>query len=149
MTQYQPTARLVHSLFRTFEQALLQQLSMRGITDVTPSHLNVLRHLNNAGMKLGELAQDAGLSKQLIGRIVKELEQKAYLQISADPSDGRVKFVDYTAKGTSLIATAVEIVSEFERRYENLLGSDEYNLFRKQLSELTDLHIKQEHNNES
>ena len=148
MTHFLPTARLVISLFRAFEQELIRQLSTRGITDVTPSHLNILRHLNNGGMQISQLAKDAVLSKQLVGRIVKELEQKGYLQLSPDPADGRVKFVRYTTKGTSLIATAVEIVTDTEQRYEKLLGSVEYKLFRKQLSRLTTLHTAQGNQNE-
>lgn len=144
MTKLQPTARLVLSLFRAFEQNLLQQLKTRGIRDITLSHLNILRHLNDEGMKISQLAQDALLSKQLVGRIVKELEQKRYLQISPDPNDQRIKFVRYTAKGKSLISTAIEIISAFEQHYKNLLGNDEYSCFRKQLGLLTALHLQQE-----
>jgi len=143
MSNFKPTARLLLSLFRTFEQALLQQLENRGVTNVTPSHLNILRHLNNEGMKISQLAHDAALSKQLVGRIVKELEQKGYLQVLSDANDRRIKFVEYTPKGAALITAATEIVTAIEQRYETALGRDEYRHFRKQLALLTTLHSTQ------
>ncbi len=143
MKPFQPTPRLVLLLFRAFEVSLLQQLHHNGINDVTPSHLNVLRHLDNRGMKISLLAQDAALSKQLVGRIVKELVEKGYLKISPDTSDGRAKFVCYTEKGRSLIKAATRVVTEIEHGYEKQLGSSEYQRFRKQLSQLTTAHQKE------
>ncbi|HED40299.1 MAG TPA: MarR family transcriptional regulator [Chromatiales bacterium] len=143
MKPFQPTPRLVLLLFRAFEVSLLQQLHHNGVSDVTPSHLNVLRHLDNRGMKISLLAQDAALSKQLVGRIVKELVEKGYLKISPDASDGRAKFVCYTEKGRSLIKAATRIVAEIERNYEKELGSSEYKRFRKQLTQLTTTHQKE------
>jgi len=140
MSDFQPTARLLLALFRAFERELLHQLASSGITDVTPSHLNIIRHLDNNGMMISRLAQDAALSKQLVGRIVKELEAKGYLKVTPDPVDRRIKYVRYTSKGSSLIANAVEIVSTIEQRYESELGSTEYHQFRNQLNELIALH---------
>jgi len=144
MTTHQPTARLVLKLFRGFEQSLLEQLASQGITDVTPSHLNILRHLNNEGMMISQLAQDATLSKQLVGRIVKELAAKGYLKITDDQNDRRIKFVSYTKKGTALIALAVEIVNAIEQQYETVLGKDGYDQFRNTLTQLSAIHSQQE-----
>jgi DNA-binding MarR family transcriptional regulator len=144
MTTHQPTARLVLKLFRGFEQSLLEQLATHNITDVMPSHLNILRHLNNEGMMISQLAQDAALSKQLVGRIVKELAAKGYLKITDDQNDRRIKFVSYTKKGTSLIALAVEIVNDIELQYETALGKDGYDQFRNTLTQLSAIHSQQE-----
>jgi len=144
MTIQQPTARLVLKLFRGFEQSLLEQLASQGITDVTPSHLNILRHLNNQGMMISQLAQDAALSKQLVGRIVKELAAKGYLKITEEQNDRRIKFVSYTKKGTTLIRLAVEIVDAVEQQYKTTLGKAGYEQFRNALTQLSAIHSRQE-----
>jgi len=146
MRSFKPTARLVLKLFRDFEQALLEQLAAHNITDVTPSHLNVLRHLNNEGMMISQLAHDAALSKQLVGRIVKELAAKNYLVISEDQKDRRIKFVNYTDKGTKLISHAVEIVNTIELQYERTLGKTAYNQFRSTIIQLSAIHSKEKDN---
>lgn len=148
MSKQQPTARLLLKLFRAFEQELLHHLADAGITDVTQSHLNILRHLDNDGMQITRLAHDAALSKQLVGRIVRELAHKGYLEVTADPDDGRGKFVRYTPKGSALINRAVVTVSAIEQRYQNALGSKQYHLFREQLEQLFRLHTNQERSNE-
>ena len=144
MTTRQPTARLVLKLFRGFEQSLLEQLATQAITDVTPSHLNILRHLNNEGMMISQLAQDAALSKQLVGRIVKELATKGYLKITDDQNDRRIKFVSYTKKGMILITLAVEIVDAIEQQYKTALGKAGYDEFRNTLTQLSAIHSQQE-----
>ena len=144
MTMHQPTARLVLKLFRGFEQSLLEQLALQGITDVTPSHLNILRHLSNEGMMISQLAQDAALSKQLVGRIVKELAAKGYLKITEEQNDRRIKFVSYTKKGTTLITLAVETVDAVEQQYKTALGKAGYEQFRNALTQLSAIHSHQE-----
>lgn len=144
MNKDQPTARLLLTLFRAFEQELLHDLANQGVTDVTQSHLNILRHLNNNGMQISHLARDAALSKQLVGRIVKELAQKGYLELTTDPDDARAKFICYTPKGSALIKHAVEIVTSIEQRYQTALGSEHYHQFRQQLEQLLMVHVNQE-----
>ncbi|MBL1259545.1 MAG: winged helix DNA-binding protein [Thiotrichaceae bacterium] len=144
MTTLKPTARLVLKLFRGFEQTLLEQLATHRITDVTPSHLNILRHLNNEGMMISQLAQDAALSKQLVGRMVKELTTKGYLNITEEQHDRRVKFVHYTEKGSELISRAVEIVADIELQYETALGKVEYERFRNTLAQLSAIHTQED-----
>ena len=144
MTKYQPTARLILKLFRDFERSLLEQLASQGITDVTPSHLNILRHLNNEGMMISQLAQDAALSKQLVGRIVKELAAKGYLKITEEQNDRRIKFVSYTKKGTILITHAIEMVDAIEQQYKTALGKTGYDQLRNALNQLSAIHSQQE-----
>ncbi|MCF6325072.1 MAG: winged helix DNA-binding protein [Gammaproteobacteria bacterium] len=147
MTTDQPTARLLLKLFRDFEQTLLEQLAAHNITDVAPSHLNILRHLNNEGMMISQLAHDAALSKQLVGRVVQELAAKHYLMITEDQKDRRIKYVNYTDKGTRLISHAVEIVNAIELQYERALGKTAYNQFRSTITQLSAIHSKQEKDN--
>lgn len=148
MSDFLPTARLVLTLFRAFERELLLHLNSYGINDVTPSHFNILRHLDNDGMNISQLARDAALSKQLVGRIVQELAAKGYLQITADTQDRRVKFVRYTSRGSRLISHGIEIVADIEQRYEAQLGSDQYQQFRQQLNILASLHMQTGNNHE-
>lgn len=129
----QPTARLMILAFREFERGLLRELKKQGISDVTPADFNVLRHLDPEGLQLTILAEHAGLSKQGVGKMVKDLEGKGYLRVKADKHDARAKVVTYTRKGEALIHKAIVIVGEIEKRYEILLGSHNYQNLREGL----------------
>ncbi len=127
----QPTARLMILAFREFERSLLRALEKQGVSDVTLADFNVLRHLDPQGLQLTTLAEHAGLSKQGVGKMVKDLEGKGYLKVKADKHDGRAKVVMYTAKGKKFIHKAIVIVGDIEKRYEVLLGSHNYQNLRE------------------
>mgnify|MGYP003394581359 CR=1 FL=1 len=129
----QPTARLMILTFREFERDLLRALEKQGVADVTLADFNVLRHLDPQGLQLTTLAEHAGLSKQGVGQMVKDLEKKGYVKVKADQCDGRAKVVMYTAKGKKLIHKAIVIVGDIEKHYEILLGSHNYENLRESL----------------
>lgn len=129
----QPTARLMILAFREFERGVLRALEKQGVADVTLADFNVLRHLDPQGLQLTLLAEHAGLSKQGVGKMVKDLEGKGYLKVNADQHDGRAKVVTYTRKGENLMHKAIVIVGDIEKRYEILLGSHNYQNLRENL----------------
>ena len=131
-----PTGRLLINAFRAFEKQLLSELQQRGFSDITLSHLNVIRHLNPEGMKLVELAKDAALTKQAVGKIANNLEDKGYISLVSDSNDGRAKMVKYSEKGASLIDSAIEITANIEEQYQQLLGAQNYSRLRNSLSAL-------------
>jgi len=133
---FQSTGRLLINAFRAFEKNLLAELLQRYFSDITPSHLNVIRHLNPEGMKLIELAKDATLSKQAISKICNNLEQKGYIQLMNDSTDGRAKMVSFTPKGVSLIDAATNITKNIETQYYDILGEEQYKRLRESLKTL-------------
>jgi len=134
--QQQPTGRLLLWAFRRFEQQLMKGLHQCGFTDALPSHLNVLRHLNPEGMRLVELARDASISKQALGKMVGDLAGLGYVVVVNDPVDRRAKIINYTDKGNSLIQSAIAEVSKIETQYIALLGEERYEVLRTLLTEL-------------
>jgi len=139
-----PTARLLLDAFRAFENELAQILGSKGFTDVTPGNFNVMRHLNPEGMRLSELAKDAQISKQAIGKMIGELEQKGYVELIPDEMDGRAKYVRFTNRGRKLIDLAINIVSEMENNYQSLLGKKGYNKLRQSISHIYEWHQNKE-----
>ncbi len=135
-TDFQPTGRLLINAFRAFEKKLLYGLQQQNFSDITLSHLNVIRHLNPEGMKLIELANDAALSKQAISKICSNLEQKNYIEIVNDSNDGRAKMVHFTQKGIRLIDTAIKTTRKIELQYCTTLGDKDYKQLRDSLQNL-------------
>ncbi len=140
------TARLLLYAFRAFENELAEMLNSKGFTDVTMGNFNVLRHLNPEGMHLSELAKDAQISKQAIGKMVRELEYKGYVELIPDETDGRAKYVHFTVKGQKLIDLAITIVAEMESNYQSLLGTKDYNKLRQSVSKIYEWHLSKKEN---
>ena len=133
---FQVTGRLLINAFRAFEKKLLHELQQLSFSDITLSHLNVIRHLNPEGMKLIELANDAALSKQAISKICSNLAHKGYIEIINDNNDGRAKVVRFTQKGIRLVDTAVDITREIESQYRSNLGDKDYEQLHDSLQKL-------------
>ncbi len=136
-----PTARLLLDAFRAFENELAEVLGKKGFSDVTTANFNLLRHLDPGGMRLSELARDAQVSKQAIGKMVKDLEYKGYVKLISDKADARAKHVNLTNKGRKLIDFAIDVVSEIDKNYQLLLGKKDYNKLRQSVKNISDWHL--------
>lgn len=131
--ELQPTARLMLMAFRHFEEYLSERLKGRGFDNIKPSHFNILRHLNPEGMRQVDLARDAGISKQAVGKMVGELAEVGFVEVVDDNKDKRAKLVVYTESGRDLIEQSVQIVRELEIKFSEILGVDSYANLRTSL----------------
>jgi len=141
-----PTARLFLDSFRAFETELAQRLSKEGFSDITSSNFNILRHLNPEGMHLSALAKDAQISKQAIGKMIKDLVNKGYVSLTPDQHDARAKHVRLTANGQKLIELAIIAVTDMEQRYQTMLGKENYALLRQSIINICDWHLNNTEN---
>lgn len=143
----QPTARLMLWVFRSFEERLADTLREKGFKDVKPSHFNVLRHLDDEGMRQIDLAADAGITKQAVGKMIGDLITAGFVELINDETDGRAKRVIYTPLGKKLIDESVDIVKGLEKEFSEVLGIEDYATLRTSLVQLLS-HYRQDENDE-
>jgi DNA-binding MarR family transcriptional regulator len=133
----EPTARLLIEVLRRFEADLQERLVRSGYEDVSVAHTNVLRHLDPDGMRLGDLAADARITKQAVTQAVRALEARDLVAVEADPDDRRAKRVVYAPRGRALVACAIEHIRDLEQAWSDTLGAERYHALRAALVELT------------
>ena len=75
------------------------ELDEAGYADIRPTHGCVFRFVHEDGMRLTELADLAGMTKQSVGEIVDDLAELGYVERIPDPADRRAKLIRLTAKG--------------------------------------------------
>jgi DNA-binding MarR family transcriptional regulator len=122
-------AQLQHSI----HAELFERLAERGHGDLQPRHAAVLAYLDEDGIRATELARLTGLHKQVVGRLVDELEQLGYVERRPDPSDRRAKLVVPTKRGLEQMRVADQIVAEIEHRHAEAAGPGRYAEFRNAL----------------
>lgn len=83
-----------------------------------------------------EIADAAGLSKQTVGPLVRELEEEGILRVDRDPRDGRAKLVRYTTAGREGLAEGMHVIREVEARYAEAVGPERLDELRRTLREL-------------
>lgn len=113
-----------------------QELVEAGYGDVRPTHGCIFRFVHEKGMRLTELAQRAGMTKQSIGEIVDDLEALGYVERVPDPADKRAKLIRLTEKGLQAQRVGFGLFGKLEQRWGKRYGADRIAELRELLEEI-------------
>jgi DNA-binding MarR family transcriptional regulator len=119
-------ARLLFSL----QDELFERLADAGYDDLLPRHGAVLAYLDEDGVRATELARLSGRHKQVVGRIVDELEELGYVERRPDPADRRAKLIHPTERGLEQVRLGDQILADIEARHSREVGGRTYSQFR-------------------
>lgn len=122
-------------LIGAIQERLYTDLRDGGYADLTHLHGAVLAYLDPQGTRATELARRARRHKQVIGRVVDELEALGYVVREPDPSDRRAKLVVPTERGLAAMACSDRSVREIEQEVSARLGASAYRAFMGALRE--------------
>jgi DNA-binding MarR family transcriptional regulator len=114
-------ARLVRTVERHITNQISRELQVFGYHTLSARHLQVFEHLDTEGVSIIQLAQRAGISKQAMSKMVKEVAIEGYVNVVTDQRDNRVQLVNATSKGAALIG---DIRRETARRCDELIEKD-------------------------
>lgn len=117
-------------LWDSIQAELFERLAEAGHEDLHPRHAAVLAYLDEDGVRATDLARLSGRHKQVIGRLVDELEQLGYVERRPDPADRRAKLIVPTERGLAQLRLGDEIIAEIERRHAEATGPRIYAEFR-------------------
>jgi DNA-binding MarR family transcriptional regulator len=113
-------------LTRSIEDELFERLEARGFEGLGSRHGAVLSYLDEDGVRATDLAELSGRHKQVVGRLVDELEALGYVERRPDPADRRAKLVVPTKRGLEQLRLQDDIVAEIERRHAEAIGAKTY-----------------------
>ena len=123
-----------------FNDVLVERFAARGFGEVRASYGSVLVPLfERDGLRLGELAAAARLSKQAMTGLVKRCEADGLVERGPDPVDGRAFNVRLTGRGRALRAAAEEILAELDRELVRALGARDRDALVRALKGVMDL----------
>jgi DNA-binding MarR family transcriptional regulator len=121
---------LASRLLFSLQDELFERLTEAGYDDLHPRHGAVLAYLDEDGIRATELAKLSGRHKQIIGRLVDELEDLGYVERRPDPADRRAKLIFPTARGLDQVRHGDEVVADIEARHAGEVGAKTYAQFR-------------------
>jgi DNA-binding MarR family transcriptional regulator len=129
---------LAARLLFAVQDELYARLEEAGHGELTRLHGAVIAHLDEEGTRATELARRSGRHKQVVGRIVDELEELGYVERCPDEGDRRAKLVVPTERGREAMRLSDEIIGEIERREADALGKTSYREFKATLQEVVE-----------
>lgn len=123
-----------------WNELLQEAFAREGFPEVRASYGSVLLPLfEEDGLRIGEIAQRARLSKQTMTTLVRLTERDGLVERREDDRDRRATQVRLTAKGRSLIPVTEGILAELDELAREALGTRGESQARAALEKLTEL----------
>lgn len=133
------------SLLRLSYQELVRQTfadeMMRDYPEIRAAHTPVLQPLyfHPPGLMATELAERAGITKQVMGRFIDDLESHGYVERMPHPSDRRARVVRLTDRGRSASRALRDAADKVESACREELGTERLATLRQLLDELSEV----------
>lgn len=117
---------LIGALLRVPAQAIqrriITELNAAGFGELRVPHMAVLQFPGPDGVRPGQLAERAGMSKQAMNQLLRSLESLDYLVRSDAPDEGRGRIVRFTKRGRAAYAKIHDILHNIEGEWSTVLG---------------------------
>src|SRR6476469_2015713 len=127
----------VHHFSRLLAQLSEHRWASDGYPELRSGHVQLLRNLDPGGTRATVLAQRAQVTKQTMGRLVKELASAGYLSLAPDAADSRAQLVQLTPRGETFLAYLTTTLIDLEQAFGRVLGMGRLAEFKASLHQLT------------
>jgi DNA-binding MarR family transcriptional regulator len=125
-----PLIALVHRANRELQADMVAHARRAGFPGAKPSHNAVFGTLPVEGARSADLAARAGVTRQSMGEVIRELVDLGVLEMGPDPADRRAKWVTYTEAGLRQALDGRDHIAQFEERMVKALGGEGYEQLR-------------------
>lgn len=134
-----PLIALVDRANRAMQTDMVRRAHADGHAEVKMAHNAVFGTLHAEGARAAEMAVRAGITRQSMGEIVREMVGLDLLEMQSDPADGRAKVVKYSEHGLDVASDGFRYLGQLERRFAEEFGEQEYEIARDVLARLVDV----------
>src|SRR4051794_5371623 len=131
-----PLPGLLELTHDAFERELYPRLHAAGYGDLRPGHGCVFGTITREGARLTVLAERAQLTKQAVGEVVSELEERGYVERVPDPDDGRAKIIRLTERGDAAWTLGHSFLDEIRARWSERYGKERVDAMVELLQEI-------------
>jgi len=117
---------------------MVRNARLRG-WDAKYAHNWVFGYLGWEGARASDLAARAGITRQSMGEVIRDLVGLGILEMKPDPTDGRAKVVTYTDEGRQEAMEGGDHIVDFEERLVAELGEETYEHLRLGLEKVLEI----------
>jgi DNA-binding MarR family transcriptional regulator len=123
-----------------WNELLFERFRERGFGEVRPAYGSVLLPLfEEDGLRMGELARRARLSKQTMTTLVRLLERNGLVRRERDPLDGRAFLVLLTPRSRAFRPVAEEVLAALDALVRGRVAPRDVDVTRTVLKGVIDL----------
>jgi DNA-binding MarR family transcriptional regulator len=136
-TSHVPFIRLLSVALAEFSQELEGRVAATEYSDIRITHGCVFGNIDPDGSRLTDLAERAFMTKQSVGEVTSDLEQRGYVERAPDPNDGRAKIIRLTERGREAQAVGLGLIDDIERDWGERFGEERAAALRDALEAVT------------
>jgi DNA-binding MarR family transcriptional regulator len=125
-----PLIALVNRADRELQADMVRHARAVGYEAAKLAHNAVFGTLPVAGARTADLAARAGITRQSMGEVVRELVDLGLVTMTVDPDDRRAKLVTYTDAGLAQVQLGRAHIADFDDRMVAELGEEGYDSLR-------------------
>jgi DNA-binding MarR family transcriptional regulator len=123
-----------------WNELLAERFRRAGYGEVRPAYGSILLPLfDEDGLRIGELARRARLSKQTLTTMVRLMERDGLVRREADPADGRATLVRLTPRARRFAPVAADVLAELDGLVDERLSPRRRREVQSALRALMDL----------
>ncbi|WP_427884992.1 MarR family winged helix-turn-helix transcriptional regulator [Kribbella sp. GL6] len=137
--KHKPLIALIDRANRALQTEMVRKAHADGHAEVKMAHNSVFGTLHGEGARAADMAARAGITRQSMGEVIRDMVALDLLEMKADPADGRAKIVTYTEHGLDVSWDGFEYLADLEERFEQEFGEQEYAVVRDVLDRLISL----------
>ncbi|MFC9693827.1 MarR family winged helix-turn-helix transcriptional regulator [Kribbella sp. NPDC056951] len=134
-----PFIALVDRANRALQVDMVREMHKRGHPKVKQAHNAVFGTLQSEGSRSADMAVRAGMTRQSMGELIREMVALGILEMRPDPEDGRAKLVTYSELGIRVATDGYLRLHDLEARFAEEFGPDEYAVARDVLARVADV----------
>ncbi len=94
------------------------------------SQIRLLSLTPSGGMRVTDLAERVGMTKQALGEFANALEEQGLLESRRDPTDRRVRLLRLTDDGRAAVVASERLIDEVEQEWRARVGPETWDALR-------------------
>jgi MarR family transcriptional regulator, lower aerobic nicotinate degradation pathway regulator len=123
-----------------WNELLYERFRREGFKEVRPSYGSIILPLfEEDGLRMGELAERARLSKQTMTTMIRLVERDGLVRRQRDPEDRRAFRIYLTARARNFRPVAESVLRELDELVEERLSQAEFSRLKTSLQEVMSL----------
>lgn len=136
---FEPFIALADKCARALRNDMLVSGHQRGHTEIQSSHNAVFATLPSDGARAADMALRAGVTRQSMGEVIRDMTRLGVVETIPDPKDGRAKIVRFTDYGKTLATEGKRHIMEREQMFRAEFGDDDWETTRRVLARVREL----------
>lgn len=121
------------------EKALKRARAASGEDWLQPAHTRLFPHIDFEGIRLTDLADRLGVTKQAVQTRVDDLAEAGMVERVPDPKDGRAKLIRWSEDGMQGLRDGLDLLRALEEEFAEIVGEQQIHQAHETLLKLMDV----------